>query len=137
MRSTLIASVLLLAVAPMRAADQVKLTSGVVEGIAGQKPGIREFRGIPYAAPPIGDKRWKAPEPPAAWSGIRKADTFGSRCIQTTPFPDMIFRSPAESEDCLYLSVWTPAKAASERFPVMLWIHGGGFFSGASDETRH
>ena len=68
---------------------------------------------------------------------MRKADTFGSRCIQTNPFPDMIFRSAAESEDCLYLSVWTPARAANERLPVMVWIHGGGFFSGASDETRH
>src|SRR5438445_357507 len=91
----------------------------------------------PFAAPPIGARRWKAPEAAPPWTGVRKADTFGNRCVQTTPFPDMIFQSGAESEDCLYLSIWTPAKTSAERLPVMVWIHGGGFFSGASDEPRH
>jgi para-nitrobenzyl esterase len=119
------------------AADQVRVSGGLLQGTAGNKPGIRAFLGIPYAAPPVGAKRWRAPEPAAKWTGIRAADKFGNRCMQTAPFPDMVFQSPAESEDCLYLNVWTPAKSGAERLPVMVWIHGGGYFSGASDETRH
>jgi para-nitrobenzyl esterase len=138
MRGVLIGSFLLVVlVAPPQGADQVRTSGGLVEGIAGSLPGVRAFLGIPYGAPPVGAKRWTAPTPAAAWTGVRKADKFGSRCIQTTPFPDMVFRSAAESEDCLYLSLWTPAKGAGERLPVMVWIHGGGFFSGASDEGRH
>ncbi len=117
--------------------DQVRVATGLVEGIKGALAGVREFRGIPYAAPPVGALRWKAPQPVTAWTGVRKADQFGNRCIQTNPFPDMVFRSAAESEDCLSLSVWTPASSAGARLPVMVWIHGGGFFSGASDEGRH
>jgi para-nitrobenzyl esterase len=120
-----------------QATDQVRTATGVVEGIKGAAAGVREFRGIPYAAPPVGPLRWKAPQPAAAWSGVRKADQFGNRCIQTNPFGDMVWRSAAESEDCLYLSVWTPAASGTARLPVMFWIHGGGFFSGASDEGRH
>jgi len=116
--------------------NQVRVAQGVLEGIDAAKPGIRAFLGIPYAAPPVGDKRWTAPEPPASWEGVRSAAQFGDRCIQTNPFPDMLFQSPAESEDCLTLSVWTPAKMG-DHVPVMVWIHGGGFFSGASDEQRH
>ncbi|HVV46336.1 MAG TPA: carboxylesterase/lipase family protein [Bryobacteraceae bacterium] len=118
-------------------ADQVRVSGGLLEGTAGSKAGIRAFLGIPYAAPPVGAKRWRAPEPAAKWTGVRAADKFGNRCMQTTPFPDMVFQSKAESEDCLYLNVWTPAKSRTERLPVMVWIHGGGYFSGASDETRH
>lgn len=116
---------------------QVSVTSGTLEGVAASEPGVRMFLGIPYAAPPVGDKRWTAPEPVAPWEGVRSAAAFGNRCIQTTPFPDMVFRSPAESEDCLNLSIWTPAASPAERLPVMVWIHGGGFFSGSSDEGRH
>ncbi|HKC47016.1 MAG TPA: carboxylesterase family protein [Gemmatimonadales bacterium] len=112
---------------------RVRVAQGVVEGIHAAKPGVRAFLGIPYAAPP---KRWAAPEPPLAWQGVRSAAKFGSRCIQTHPFPDMLFQSAAESEDCLTLSVWTPARRGGH-VPVMFWIHGGGFFSGASDEQRH
>jgi len=115
---------------------QVRVTQGVLEGIDAARPGVRAFLGIPYAAPPVADKRWAPPEPAAAWNGVRDASRFGDRCIQTRPFPDMLFQSAAESEDCLTLSVWTPAKAG-ERVPVMVWIHGGGFFSGAGDEQRH
>jgi para-nitrobenzyl esterase len=121
----------------LHAADQVRVAGGLLEGTTGSLPGIRAFLGIPYAAPPVGPLRWKAPEPVAKWTGVRKADQFGNRCIQTNPFPDMIFQSPAESEDCLYLSVYTPAKSASERLPVMVWVHGGGYLSGAGDEKRH
>ena len=120
-----------------QATDQIRVATGLVEGIKGALAGVREFRGIPYAAPPVGALRWKAPQPVTAWTGVRKANQFGNRCIQTNPFPDMVFRSAAESEDCLNLSVWTPASSAGARLPVMVWIHGGGFFSGASDEGRH
>ena len=116
--------------------NQVELTTGIVEGTTGPD-GIRSFLGIPYAAAPVGQLRWAAPEPAPAWEGVRSATAFGNRCIQTTPFPDMVFRSPAEDEDCLNLSVWTPAASASDSLPVMVWIHGGGFFSGSHDEPRH
>jgi len=135
--AALVCTLVAVAVTPMRAADEVRIATGVLEGTPGKIDGVREFLGIPYAAPPVGKLRWAAPQPPAKWTGVRKADAFGNRCIQTTPFADMVFRSPAESEDCLYASVWTPAKTSADRLPVMVWIHGGGFFSGASDEGRH
>ena len=117
--------------------NQVRTTSGIVEGTDGSRSGIRVFKGIPYAAPPVGGLRWKAPQPADPWEGVFKADHFGNRCIQFNPFPDMNFQSEAEKEDCLSLSVWTPASAPDDRLPVMVWIHGGGFFSGAGDEKRH
>lgn len=116
--------------------NQVRVAQGVLQGTDAGRPGVRAFLGIPYAAPPVADRRWKAPEPPASWDGVRPADRFGDRCVQTRPFPDMLFQSDVQSEDCLTLSVWTPAKRG-DRLPVMVWMHGGGFFSGASDEQRH
>jgi para-nitrobenzyl esterase len=139
LRSSAVCGALALALTsmPIEAADQVRVAAGVVDGTTGMVPGVRMFLGIPYAAPPVGPLRWAPPGPPASWSGVRKAHTFSSRCVQTTPFPDMRFRSVTESEDCLSLSVWTPARTPNERLPVMVWIHGGGFFSGAHDEGRH
>lgn len=120
----------------VRAAYQVRVAQGVLEGIDAARSGVRAFLGIPYAAPPVGNKRWAPPGPAASWHGVRSAGTFGNRCIQTHPWPDMLFQSAAESEDCLTLSVWTPAKRG-DHLPVMVWIHGGGFFAGANDEKRH
>jgi para-nitrobenzyl esterase len=114
---------------------QVKTTGGLLDGVAGSE-GQRVFKGIPYAAPPVGALRWKAPQPPAPWTGVRKADTFGAQCHQPPIFGDIVFDRPA-SEDCLFLNVWTPAKAASAKLPVMVWIHGGGYQAGASHEPRH
>jgi para-nitrobenzyl esterase len=135
------ASVLLFAVAIMmigsvaagRTALQVKTDLGVVEGKT--RGGINEFLGIPYAAPPVGDLRWKPPAPAEKWTGVRKATKFGARCTQGRIYNDMVFRDPGPSEDCLTLNVWVPADAKA-KLPVMVWIYGGGFQAGATSEPR-
>ena len=114
---------------------RVTTTAGPIEGVAGSE-GQRVFKGIPYAAPPVGTLRWKAPQPLTPWTAVRKADTFGAQCHQPPVFGDIVFDRPA-SEDCLFLNVWTPAATASAKLPVMVWIHGGGYQAGASHEPRH
>src|SRR5260370_39016480 len=122
---------------PTRAADQVKIEGGVIEGTTGAEPPVRIFRGVPLAAAPVGDLRWKAPQPVKPWAEVRKATEFGARCMQTRVYSDMVFRDSGPSEDCLYLNVWTPTRSASERLPVIVWFYGGGFVSGASSEARY
>src|SRR5579863_7841762 len=110
----------------------VKLDSGLISGIAGTNPEIRVFKGIPFAAPPVGNLRWKAPQPVAHWDGVRKGDEFGPICMQAAGRGGRGGGVPPKmSEDCLYLNVWTAAKSATERRPVLLWIHPGGYTSGS------
>lgn len=118
--------------------DQLKIKTdkGKIQGKVSADGQIRTFLGIPYAAPPVGPLRWKPPQPAAKWSGVRDSTSFGYRCMQTDVFRDMRFRDPGQSEDCLTLNVWTPAKGKHAKLPVMVWIYGGGYVAGATSEPR-
>jgi para-nitrobenzyl esterase len=121
----------------MFAADQVKVQTGLLRAASDSSSAVRVFRGIPYADPPVGDLRWKAPQPPTSWSGVRPADKFGPRCMQRAVFNDMEFRSNGMGEDCLYLNLWTPARSEQERLPVLVYFYGGGYRAGDGSEPRY
>jgi len=113
---------------------QVKTHSGAVEGKDDGK--VKTFLGIPYAQPPVGDLRWKAPAPVAKWSGVKKATDFGAHCMQGKVYGDMVFHDAGASEDCLTLNIWVPDKHVDPKLPVMVWIYGGGFAAGTTSEDR-
>lgn len=115
--------------------DPVRLDSGLVAGGETSASGVRVFRGLPFAAPPVGENRWRAPQPVAPWDGVRDASEFGNVCVQAETEPRYINianmqGSPPLSEDCLYLNVWTPAESADDRLPVMVFFYGGAFTDG-------
>jgi para-nitrobenzyl esterase len=124
----------------VQAADPltVKTDQGKVKGKTINDGKVKAFLGLPYAASPAGDMRWKAPAAPSKWTGERDATKFGPHCAQGHVFDDMVFQDNGESEDCLSLNVYAPADATKKsKLPVMFWIHGGGYSGGSGNEPRH
>ena len=123
---------------PDRLGEIVELQSGRLRDIPPDSEGVLTFKGIPYALPPVGARRWKAPEPVQPWTDTRNAASVGNRCWSNTQASGLGGRGGAvpQSEDCLYLNVWTSARLAHERRPVMVWIHGGGFQFGTAVDAR-
>jgi para-nitrobenzyl esterase len=129
--SIAVACVVIFVLAALPASAQIRevdVTGGRVTGASAN--GVASFKGIPFAAPPVGALRWKAPQTVVAWTGVKEATTFGPACMQDKSFLAIFGAPPAMGEDCLYLNVWTPAKAAGDALPVMVWIYGGGFAGG-------
>ncbi len=114
----------------------VETESGLVEGMAARDRSLTVFRGIPYAAAPVGGPRWRPPQPPEPWTGVRVANSFGPVCPQP-PNPEIAGLNLPMSEDCLSLNIWSGAQSPDERRPVLMWIYGGGFRFGSGANPRY
>ena len=114
---------------------QVKTQYGVLEGI--EEDGVKKFLGVPFAQAPVGELRWKAPQPVLPWEGIREAKAFGDDPMQPNIFGDMNFRGSGRSEDCLYLNIWTTAETTADALPVLIYFNGGGLMAGSGSEPRY
>jgi para-nitrobenzyl esterase len=122
------------------AQNETTVESGTLRGTISADHSVRIFKGIPFAAPPIGDLRWKAPQPARKWDGVRAADKFGRACMQTDVFGDILqfMRDAQPGEDCLNLTLWIPTSAtAKSKLPVYVWFYGGGFVAGGNSEKRY
>lgn len=115
---------------------QLRTSCGKIEGIE-LDGGVKAYLGIPFAQPPVGDLRWKAPQPVKHWNGVLETKNFGNDPMQPPIYSDMVFRGPAKSEDCLYLNVWTTAKTSADKLPVLIYFNGGGLMAGSGSEPRY
>jgi para-nitrobenzyl esterase len=134
MHKTICRFLILTMALPLAAAitEPVRVEQGLLSGVEGSSPEVRVFRGVPFAEAPVGDLRWRAPKPAAKWTGTRNASEFGAICMQRRPNAAGIGAEPRPmSEDCLYLNIFTGAKTAGDKLPVMVWIHGGALTAGA------
>lgn len=116
---------------------QASTEHGIIEGNFDVKTGVQKYFGVPFAKPPVGELRWKAPQPLAPWKGVKETKAFGPRPVQAVVFGDMMSRSAGLSEDCLYLNVWTPAKKNLKNLPVLVYFYGGGNVAGDGSEPRY
>ncbi len=114
---------------------QVQTKYGILEGF--EEDGVKKFLGVPFAQAPVGDLRWKAPQPLQPWEGIRQAKAFGDDPMQPNIFGDMQFRGSGRSEDCLYLNIWTTAATTADALPVLIYFNGGGLMAGSGSEPRY
>ena len=114
---------------------QVKTQNGILKGF--EEDGVKKFLGVPFAQAPVGELRWKAPQPLQAWEGVREALGFGDDPMQPNVFGDMAFRGPKRSEDCLYLNIWTTATTTADALPVLIYFNGGGLMAGSGSEPRY
>ena len=119
------------------ASDQVRVSEGLLQGTMNPDGTVRMFKGVPFAAPPLAELRWRPPEPALPWTGVRQADKFGPPCLQTNVFGDIYFRDALPSEDCLNLDIWIPAKPEDKKLAVLVWFYGGGFVAGSASEPRY
>lgn len=115
---------------------QTSIEGGTIEGVQLTEQ-VKAYLGIPYAAPPVGDLRWQAPQPVQPWSGVLSTQAFANDPMQHLRYSDMCFRGPAFSEDCLYLNVWTSAQRTSDKQPVLIYFNGGGWIGGSASEYRY